>query len=107
MRGSVSGTLTAGSLGGVSDDSCPCQIGFPQLFQSLQNANKNTFTFSFVLASLYESTASCYNRYNLKSPWFNTIVFHNVQGEVMEEVRVMERGEDMILWSTQLFRDSC
>lgn len=51
-RGSVSGIRTAGSLGEVSDDSCPCQTGFPQLFQSLQNANKNTFMFPFVLAGL-------------------------------------------------------
>lgn len=41
-RESVSGFLTAGSLREVSDDSCLCQIGVPQLFWSLQNANKNT-----------------------------------------------------------------
>lgn len=52
VRRSESGILTAGSLGKVSDDSCPCQISFPQLFQNLQNANKNTFTFWFVLPEL-------------------------------------------------------
>lgn len=50
VGGSVSGFLTAGSLREVSDDSSPCQIGFPQLLQSLQEPNKNTSIFPFVLA---------------------------------------------------------